>query len=255
MRMVYQLGAETDKSEEILDLENDFYACTYKSTIKTRSGQVIAQCEGSCNTNESKYKYRWVKCFEEFDNEEYQKLKAKGTHKKRRDYDGNWETLERVENDNKVAIMNTIQKMAQKRAFVGAMVIAVGASEFYTQDLDDLAVDLGVEAPDHIQEGEIEKTPEAKQTPKAAPKKQEKAEPKVYDTTKELTEKEKVEIRKGDHRADGTEKPWFNEKPNFEKFKEGPKDMFKTYQQAIDEITLNYKVNREMRGKIQALYK
>ncbi len=38
--------------------------------------------------------------------------------------------------------VNTLQKMAQKRAFVGATLIATNASEFFTQDLDDNPTDL-----------------------------------------------------------------------------------------------------------------
>jgi hydroxymethylpyrimidine/phosphomethylpyrimidine kinase len=33
--------------------------------------------------------------------------------------------------------INTIQKMAQKRSLVGAVLIATGASKFFTQDLED----------------------------------------------------------------------------------------------------------------------
>jgi hypothetical protein len=33
---------------------------------------------------------------------------------------------------------NTIMKMAQKRAFVGAILIATGASEYFTQDIEDM---------------------------------------------------------------------------------------------------------------------
>ena len=44
------------------------------------------------------------------------------------------------EYDNKYSLKNTIQKMAQKRAFVWAILIATGASEFYTQDVEDMDV-------------------------------------------------------------------------------------------------------------------
>lgn len=42
---------------------------------------------------------------------------------------------------NVYEIINTLQKMAQKRAFVGAIISAVGASEFYTQDLEDTTIE------------------------------------------------------------------------------------------------------------------
>ncbi len=34
-------------------------------------------------------------------------------------------------------ILNTLQKIAQKRAFVGAVIMATGASDFFSQDLED----------------------------------------------------------------------------------------------------------------------
>lgn len=37
-------------------------------------------------------------------------------------------------------IVNTILKMAQKRAFVGATISATGASDYFTQDLDEMEV-------------------------------------------------------------------------------------------------------------------
>lgn len=36
------------------------------------------------------------------------------------------------------SVINTLQKMAQKRAFVGAVVLATNASDFFTQDLEDM---------------------------------------------------------------------------------------------------------------------
>jgi len=43
-----------------------------------------------------------------------------------------------VANPNPADLVNTIDKMAQKRALVAATLIAVNASEFFTQDLEDL---------------------------------------------------------------------------------------------------------------------
>ncbi len=37
-----------------------------------------------------------------------------------------------------VDMLNTLSKMAQKRAFVGAVIMATGASDFFTQDLEDM---------------------------------------------------------------------------------------------------------------------
>lgn len=44
----------------------------------------------------------------------------------------------RVPNDDVFSIVNTIDKMAQKRALISAVLIATNASEFFTQDLEDM---------------------------------------------------------------------------------------------------------------------
>ena len=47
-------------------------------------------------------------------------------------------TLYRVPNDDIASLVNTIIKIAQKRAYVGAVITAANASEFFTQDLEDM---------------------------------------------------------------------------------------------------------------------
>ena len=46
-------------------------------------------------------------------------------------------TLYRILNQEVADLINTIQKMAQKRALVAATLIATSASEFFTQDVED----------------------------------------------------------------------------------------------------------------------
>jgi hypothetical protein len=48
--------------------------------------------------------------------------------------------LYRISNPDAADLVNTIQKMAQKRALIAATLIAVSASEFFTQDVEDSAV-------------------------------------------------------------------------------------------------------------------
>lgn len=68
----------------------------------TRGDQVVGQGLGSCNSWEKKYRYR-----------------------------------NNGKNPNPADLVNTIDKMAQKRALVAAVLIAVNASEFFTQDVED----------------------------------------------------------------------------------------------------------------------
>lgn len=58
-----------------------------------------------------------------------------------------WEiggTVYRVPNPDIADTVNTLQKMAQKRALIAATLIAVNASEFFTQDLEDHVADAEV---------------------------------------------------------------------------------------------------------------
>lgn len=66
-----------------------------------------------------------------------------------------WEigaTLYRIPNDDIADQVNTIQKMADKRALIASTLVATGLSEYYTQDIEDYVVDvtsaIGVEATD-----------------------------------------------------------------------------------------------------------
>lgn len=47
-------------------------------------------------------------------------------------------TLYRVPNDDVFSLVNTIEKMAAKRALVAAVLIGANASEFFTQDIEDM---------------------------------------------------------------------------------------------------------------------
>lgn len=63
----------------------------------------------------------------------------------------------RIPNDEVFTLVNTIKKMAQKRAFVAAILIAVNASDFFTQDVEDMAdvIDVQVVEDDPLPKKEI----------------------------------------------------------------------------------------------------
>jgi hypothetical protein len=148
-----------------------------------RGELLVAEADGSCNSRESRYRWRWVPeedvpagmdkaqlrtrkgSASEFsfaiDKAEtggkygkpveywqaFRDAIANGTAKKvqrqtraGRTYDA-YEidtTLYRVPNEDIFSQVNTIQKIGQKRALVAATLLAVNASEFFTQDLEDM---------------------------------------------------------------------------------------------------------------------
>jgi len=181
----------TVEKNETWDGEEPFFYYWFKCQL-SRGDYLIAEGDGSCNSHESKYRYRWVADDQIPPHLERQRLlkragrisefefaieKAETTgkygkpaaywqafkeaietgkavrvqKKTSRGMSTAWEidsTVYRVPNPDVADQTNTILKMAQKRALVAATLIACSASEFFTQDLDDLeTVDVTAETP------------------------------------------------------------------------------------------------------------
>lgn len=108
MRGLFGLNLVLDCTSKELDRVQNFAMFTYKAKV-FRGEKLIAECEGSANSQEVKYRERSV-----------------------------WKDGAKSKEATPVCdILNTLQKMAQKRAFVGGIILAVGASDFFTQDIDD----------------------------------------------------------------------------------------------------------------------
>lgn len=118
---LFGLGVTLTLSDKTIDRKDNFAMFTYKANIvHLKSGQSIAECEASCNSQEKKYKER-----------------------------STWVNGAKVKEQTPVCdVLNTLQKMAQKRAYVGGIILAVAASDFFTQDIDDVqdAQTVGVAA-------------------------------------------------------------------------------------------------------------
>lgn len=162
-----------------------FFYFVYRCQLY-RGDLLIAEADGSCNSMEKKYRYRWLPAHEakrlginldvtlsqggrasEFDFA-IDKAETSGKYGKPAEYwkqykdaiqtgtatrikkkikDGSerdaWEidsTIYRVPNPDIPDVVNTIQKMAQKRSLVAATLLAVNASEFFTQDVEDMDI-------------------------------------------------------------------------------------------------------------------
>lgn len=132
-----------------------FFYYRYKCQLY-RGSLLIGEGIGSCNSWESKYRYRnanlvcptcgeeaVIKGKEQFGGGWLCWAKKGGCGAKWEDGAQVIEGQERgkVLNENPADLNNTIDKMAQKRALVAATLIGVNASEFFTQDMED--VNLG----------------------------------------------------------------------------------------------------------------
>lgn len=187
LRFVYGLTTESVCTDKTCDINKPFIDYSYKCTVKTKGGQILAECEGSCNSLEPKFGYVWKTIGELPEGTDISNLQSKTTGKKMFEFEfaltkrettgnygkpieywNNWDkaiesgkakqakkktktgkemagfemddtvTVYRVQNPDVVGMKNTIMKMAQKRAFVGAILLATGASEFFTQDIEDM---------------------------------------------------------------------------------------------------------------------
>jgi hypothetical protein len=118
-----------------------------------RGDVLIAEGDASCNSREAKYRWREaqracpacgqsaiIKGKEDFGGGWLCWKKKGGCGAKYPDGDQAIETQQtgRVFNPDIADQVNTIQKMSQKRSLVGAVLLAVNASEFFTQDLEDM---------------------------------------------------------------------------------------------------------------------
>lgn len=115
---------------------------------------LVAEGEGSCNSHEKKYRYRsgeriCPKCGKANIRKSKQgsgwycwaKLGGCGETFKAGDASIESQNVGQVINPDIADQVNTIQKMAQKRALIAATLLAVNASEFFTQDLDDMVIE------------------------------------------------------------------------------------------------------------------
>lgn len=132
-----------------------FFYYRYKCQLY-RGDNLIAEGEGSCNSWEKKYRYR--------QSERTCPTCGKSTIiKGKAEYGGGWVCFARkggcgakfkdtdpaivnqvtgqIKNPDPADIVNTIQKMAQKRALVAPVLLATNASERFTQDIEDFVPD------------------------------------------------------------------------------------------------------------------
>jgi len=130
--------------------EEPFFFYTYKCQL-LRGNFLIAESEGSCNSWEAKYRWRNAnrkcpRCGKENIRKSnkggyYCWTKTDGCGANFQDGDQSIESqpVGKRANPDIFDQVNTIQKMAQKRALIAATLLAVNASEFFTQDMEDFA--------------------------------------------------------------------------------------------------------------------
>lgn len=145
---------------EVEDWAGGFFFYRYKCKMYASDGTFVGEAVGSCNSKETKYRYRIASpicpiCgaedtikrskyppLDDPDGEPgwycYAKIGGCGANFAAKEPQIVDQDRGKVENTEPYELVNTIDKMAQKRAFVAAVLVATGASEFFTQDIEDI---------------------------------------------------------------------------------------------------------------------
>lgn len=109
--------------------DDGHYSVRYRvHLVSMRSGDTVADGDGSCSTRESKYAYRWVKAADVPETINTAMLVKRS---------GRYGVQYRVPNSDIADHYNTALKMAYKRAIVAAALCLPLVSELFTQDLDE----------------------------------------------------------------------------------------------------------------------
>jgi len=124
--MMFGINPEYDFLSTQEDYKNEFFSYNIKCTLY-KQGMPCAQGVGSCNSKEKKYRYinidslpsSYVGYSEQF-TDKYGRMKYK------------------IENNDVCSLVNTILKMAKKRAFIDAVLQVASLSEIFTQDVEDM---------------------------------------------------------------------------------------------------------------------
>lgn len=128
------------QTEKIPEGEGFILSVDTTIILRDKHGNIRGQCQANCNSGEDKYREqtRWLteKKLQEqgltTDGLEHQERKSKyptgpATYK----------VYKVVSSSNAYQLLNTLKKMSQKRAYVGAIIQATATSGIFTQDMED----------------------------------------------------------------------------------------------------------------------
>lgn len=135
----YGLGHRIQATDKVTDWDQGFFYFAYKvtvhKTLPNGTEVVVSECEGSANSKESRYADRWVP---QWKLREYGISNTKGLQSRDRENRHGEYKEYKIKNRDPYTLVNTLQKMAIKRALVGATLQATGASGIFTQDIEDM---------------------------------------------------------------------------------------------------------------------
>ncbi|NEZ85860.1 hypothetical protein EXN65_16050 [Clostridium botulinum] len=139
--MMFGLNPEYEFLERTEDYKDGFFAYNIKCTLY-RNGNPVSQGVGNCNSMEKKYRYINSDTVpENIDPSTVEKITTRyGTVKYK------------IPNPHIADLVNTILKMAKKRAFIDAVLQVASLSDVFTQDLEEMQEFLQQEHVQNIDE-------------------------------------------------------------------------------------------------------
>jgi hypothetical protein len=141
LAQLFGFSVEFERGVCVENWDQGFFSYAYWCVVRQRgTGAVIARSEGSCNSREDKYRYRVTPEWQLPDEiAEREQVIGGAVFSKVKNTRQGPRTFYYFENTEPFSLVNTLQKMAQKRAMIGSMLIATRASEEFTQDVEDMA--------------------------------------------------------------------------------------------------------------------
>ena len=132
---MYGFAHDFVDEKSVEDWEKGFFFYRRKCVLTSRrDGRYIGSGVGSCNSREDRYAGRWAFESEVPKGVNKETLRVKEFQKK----NGGTFKKYRVPNEDIFSLVNTIEKMACKRAYVGAVVAVTRSAGLFTQDAEDL---------------------------------------------------------------------------------------------------------------------
>jgi hypothetical protein len=117
---------------EVFDRTNPYIDVTYKCKVSDSAKRYSGICEGTATSEEPNFKYKLIRSDAKPGRTESIRLKAEGKGKWMK-VDGQWFWYDKIINPDILGMKNTIKKIAQKRAYVGAVIMATGTSGYFSQ--------------------------------------------------------------------------------------------------------------------------
>ncbi|MHC1683721.1 MAG: hypothetical protein AB6733_12305 [Clostridiaceae bacterium] len=137
--MMFGLNPEYEFLEKTENYKDGFFAYNIKCTLH-KQGNPVSQGVGNCNSMEKKYRYINSDTIpDNVDPSTVEKITDKYGRVKYK-----------VPNPHIADLVNTILKMAKKRAFIDAVLQVASLSDVFTQDLEDIKEFLSAEQEENM---------------------------------------------------------------------------------------------------------